>query len=34
VRDEEGELSIVGVEDLLPFPYPDRARRSVAVTAG
>jgi len=34
VRDAEGNLSMVGVEELLPFPYPDRSSKSVAVTAG
>jgi cytidine deaminase len=26
VRDGEGELSVVGVKELLPFPFPDRTR--------
>jgi len=31
VRDAKGELSIVGVKELLPFPYPDRTGMTLAL---
>jgi cytidine deaminase len=30
VRDAEGNLSVVGVQELLPYPYPDRTGLNLA----